>query len=75
MSIKSFDYASLSKEQLVMLLTTSENALIELAEAAEYYASDKNRENRPVGYEQSAEFFAGRASAFRKAIKVIHGDD
>lgn len=75
MSIKGFDYASLSKEQLVMLLTTSENALIELAEAAEYYASDKNRENRPIGYEQRAEFFTGRASAFRKAIKVIYEDD
>ena len=75
MSVKSFDYSKLTKEQLVMLLTTSENALIELAEAAEYYALDKNRENRPVGYEQSAEFLAGRASAFRKAIKVIHGDD
>ena len=75
MSVKSFDYSSLSKEQLVMLLTYSENALIALAEAAEYYASDKNRDNRPVGYEQSAEFFAGRASAFRKALKVIHGED
>ena len=48
---------------------------MELATAAEFYANDKNKENRPVGYEESAEFFKGRASAFRKAIQVIHGDD
>lgn len=75
MSIMSYDYSKLTKEQLIMRLTYSENALIELAEAADYYANDKNRENRPVGYEESAEFFKGRASAFRKAIQVIHGDD
>ena len=68
MSVKSFDYSKLTKEQLVMLLTTSENALIELAEAAEYYALDKNRENRPVGYEQSAEFFAVLASIIVKLL-------
>lgn len=75
MSVESYDYNKLTREQLIMLLTYSENALIELAEAAEYYAKDKNRENRPVGYEESAEFFKGRASAFRRAIQVIHGDD
>lgn len=75
MSTISYDYSKLTKEQLVMLLTYSENALIELAEAAEYYANDINRENRPVGYEESAEFFKGRASAFRKAVQVIHGDE
>ena len=75
MSVESYDYNKLTREQLIMLLTYSENALIELAEAAEYYANDKNRENRPVGYEESAEFFKGRASAFRKAIQVIHGND
>ena len=75
MSVMSYDYSKLTKEQLVRRLTYSENVLIELAEAAEYYANDKNRENRPVGYEESAEFFIGRASAFRKAIQVIHGDD
>ena len=75
MSVMSYDYSKLTKEQLIMRLTYSENALIELATAAEYYANDKNRENMPVGYEESAEFFKGRASAFRKAIQVIHGDD
>lgn len=75
MSIMSYDYSKLTKEQLIMRLTYSENALIELAEVADYYANDKNREKRPVGYEESAEFFKGRASAFRKAIQVIHGDD
>ena len=75
MSIMSYDYSKLTKEELIMRLTYSENALIELATAAEFYANDKNRENRPVGYEESAEFFKERASAFRKAIQVIHGDD
>ena len=75
MSIMSYDYSKLTKEELIMRLTYSENALIELATAAEFYANDKNRESRPVGYEESAEFFKGRASAFRKAIQVIHGDD
>ena len=45
------------------------------AQFAQNGINDKNRENRPVGYEESAEFFKGRASAFRKAIQVIHGDD
>ena len=75
MSILSYDYSKLTKEELIMRLTYSENALIELATAAEFYANDKNRENRPVGYEESAEFFNGRASAFSKAIQVIHGND
>ena len=65
MSILSYDYSKLTKEELIMRLTYSENALMELATAAEFYANDKNRENRPVGYEESAEFFKGRASDYR----------
>ena len=43
MSILSYDYSKLTKEELIMRLTYSENALIELATAAEFYANDKNR--------------------------------
>ena len=36
MSILNYDYSKLTKEELIMRLTYSENALMELATAAEF---------------------------------------
>ena len=61
-------YDKLSKEQLVSLLTYSENAFLELIELAEDAKSKAESE-----YER--QYQSGRVRAYQHALKTVRGND
>ena len=62
------NYSKYSKDQLVMLLNYSENALIEMVKIAE--DAIKKSETK---YEK--EYEEGRMRAYQHALKIVRGND